>query len=138
MADYRRAFERFAGSLDAVVLDDGCLGPRLDVIPGDGPAPARWHGGFSMGSPRSGWREMLGAYAALLAGLPAAGPPLASWWHGLEPVQREAWQTLLPLLPGFTDGAAGDRGALLERARRWALSRVSRFGAVDDGSVAHE
>ena len=57
MADYRRAFERFAGSLDAVVLDDGCLGPRLDVIRGDGPAPARWHGGFSMGSPRSGWRE---------------------------------------------------------------------------------
>lgn len=138
MADYRSAFERSVGSLDAVILDDGCLGPRLSVRRGDGPPLARWNGGFSMGSPRSGWRQMLGSYAALVAGLPAAGPPLASWWHGLEPGQREAWQTLLPLLPGLADGTAGDREALLERARQWALSRVSRFCAVDDGSVAHE
>ena len=85
LADYRRAFERFAGSLDAVVLDDGCRGPRLGVSRGNGPSLARWNGGFSMGSPRSGWREMLGSYAALVAGLPAAGLPLASWWYGLEP-----------------------------------------------------
>ena len=138
MAEYRRAFERFAGSLDAVVLDDGCLGPRLGVSRRNGPSPARWKGGFEMGSPRSGWRELLGAYAALVAGLPAAEPPLAAWWHGLEPGQREAWQTLLPLLPGLVRGAAGDQEALLERARQWALSRVSRFSAVHDGSVAHE
>ncbi len=142
MADYRRAFERFAGSLDAVILDDWCMGPDLQVHRGDRPAPARWPGGFSMGSPSTGWRSMLGRYAALVTGLPAPGLPLASWWHGLGPDHREAWQTLLPLLPGlaggFSGGVAADRGALLERARRWAMSRVSRLLAVDDGSVPHE
>jgi hypothetical protein len=138
MADYRRAFERFAGSLDAVILDDWCLGPGQGIRRGTGPSPARWNGGFSMGSPRSGWRGMLGSYAALVAGLPAAGRPLASWWHGLEPDRREAWQTLLPLLPGLAASTVEDRGALLECARRWALPRISRFLAVDDGSVPHE
>jgi 6-hydroxymethylpterin diphosphokinase MptE-like len=138
MRGYRRSFERFAGSLDAVILDDWCLGPDLQVRRGTGPSPARWDGGFSMGSPRSGWRRMLGSYAALVAELPAPGRPPASWWHGLEPGHREAWQTILPLLPGFAGDPVEDRGALLERARRWALSRVSLFLAVDDGSVPHE
>ena len=85
MRGYRRSFEQFAGSLDAVILDDWCLGPDLQIRRGAGARPARWDGGFSMGPPRSGWRRMLGSYAALVAELPAPARPLASWWHGLEP-----------------------------------------------------
>jgi hypothetical protein len=114
------------------------MGPDLQVHRGKRPSAARWPGGFSMGSPSAGWRSMLGGYAALVTALPAPGRPLASWWHGLEPGHREAWQTLLPLLPGLAGGVAADRSELLERARRWAMSRVSRLLAVDDGSVPHE
>lgn len=138
MAAYRQAFERFAGSLDAVVLDDWCLGPRLRIRRGSGPPPERWDGGFSMGPARGGWRELLVSYADLVEGLPAPVAPLASWWRGLEPPQREGWQTLLPLLPGIAGGLPADRGGLLERARRWARDRLSRFLAVDYGSVADE
>jgi hypothetical protein len=138
MAGYRRAFEQFTGSLDAVILDDWCLGPGLRVRRGTRPSPARWDGGFSMGSPRWGRRRMLGSYTTLVAGLSTPSRPLASWWHGLEPAHREAWLTLLPLLPGLAGDTFEDRGALLERARRWALSRVSLFLAVDDGGIPDE
>jgi hypothetical protein len=138
MRGYRRSFEQFAGSLDAIILDDWCLGPDLQIRRGAGPPPARWDGGFSMSPPRSGWQFMLGSYAALVAELPAPARPLASWWHGLKPGCREAWQTLLPLLPGVAGDLTTDRGALLDRVRQWALSRVSRFLPVDDGGVPHE
>ena len=45
---------------------------------------------------------------------------------------------LLPLLPGFAGDLTADRGALLERARHWALARVSRFLSVGDAGVPHE
>jgi hypothetical protein len=138
MAGYRLAFERLAGSLDAVVRDDWCLGQGLRLRRGTNPPPARWEGGFSMGPARCGWRGMLGSYAANIAGLSAPSRPLASWWHDLELPHREAWLTLLPLLPGLFGNPIADRGELLERARQWALSRVSRSLAVDDGSVADE
>jgi hypothetical protein len=138
MRGYRRSFEQFAGSLDAVILDDWCLGPDLQIRRGKGARPAPWDKGFSMGPPRSGWRQMLGSYAALVAELPAPALPLASWWNGLEPGCREAWQTLLPLLPGFADDLTAEWSALLERVRHWAMHRVSRFLAVDDASVPHE
>jgi hypothetical protein len=138
MRGYRRSFERLAGSLDAFVRDDWCLGSPLHVTRGTEPMRTRWIEGFSMGSPKSGWRAMLGSYASALAGLPDPGRPLASWWHGLDQPGQEAWQTLLPLLPGLAGDGSVDRGTLLERARRWALSRISPFLAVDDGSVPHE
>lgn len=138
MASYRQSFERFAATLDAAIDDEWCLGSRLDIGGRAGPSPGRWEGGFAMGPPRSGWREALGSYAALLAGLEAPRRPLASWWHGLEDVHREAWQTLLPLLAGLIGDPSADRCGLLERARSWALARASAFLAVDHGGIAHE
>jgi hypothetical protein len=140
MAGYRRAFERLASSLDASVLDDWCMGPRLRIRHGPEPAPGRWQTGFAMGIAGAGWRVMLGSYAEVVASLPAPVPPLASWWRGLAAAEREAWQTLLPLLPGMARASdrSADRAALLSRAREWALSRMSLFRAVDDGSVPHE
>jgi len=91
-----------------------------------------------MGAATVGWRSMLGAYAALLARLPAPERPLAAWWHGLAQDAREAWQTLLPLLPGLAGDPSSDRGAQLERARRWALARFSRFVRIQDGVVPDE
>jgi len=138
MAGYRQAFERLAGTLDADIDDGWCQGPRLCIVRGAGAAAERWQGGFAMGPPRASWREMLGSYRFLVAGLEAPRLPLASWWHRLDGAHREAWQTLLPLLPGLMGEPSADRAVLLERARRWALSRISRFLAVDDGGVAHE
>jgi hypothetical protein len=138
MAGYRQAFERLAGTLAAVIDDDWCLGPRLRFTRSAGPSPAVWEDGYTMGPAHSGWREMLGSYAALVAGLEAPRLPLASWWHRMGDAHREAWQTLLPLLPGLVGDPPADRPELLERARHWALARMSSFLAVDDGGVAHE
>jgi len=142
MAGYRRAFERLAATLDASIDDGWCLGPRLRVDRTPGSKPYLWDDGFRMGPARSGWREALGSYAALLAGLEAPRAPLAAWWHGLEPARREAWQTLLPLLPGLAGAPAAGRAELLEGARAWALSRasavLSAFRAVDHCGVADE
>lgn len=138
MRDYRRSFENLVGTLEAAVRDEWCLGPPLRVARGTGGTAARWSDGFRMGAAATGWRSALGAYAALLARLPEPRRPLASWWHGLDRDLREAWQTLLPLVPGLAGDPSGDRCALLERARRWALSRISALVPVHDGSVPHE
>jgi hypothetical protein len=91
-----------------------------------------------MGPPSSGWRDLLESYAAVLTNLSPPDLPIASWWHGLAPAHLDAWQTILPLLPGFAGEAAADRARQLESARRWALSRVSPLRAVNDGTVSYE
>ena len=142
MEGYRRAFERMAGSLDARVDDAWCLGPRLRIAAQNGPAPARWDEGFRMGAARGGWRQAIAAYGNLIAGLAAPSKPLAAWWNGLAFDAREGWQTLLPLVPGIAADPSADpsteRALLLEKARAWAIARISAFRAVQDGGVTHE
>jgi hypothetical protein len=138
MQGYRRAFERLAGSLDARVDDAWCLGPRLSVSGGPAAGPVRWDGGFRMGVARGGWRDALGSYGAVLEGLTTPAGPLAAWWNDLGFEAREGWQTLLPLLPGMAADPSAERAPLLERARGWALARISAFRTVEDGGVSHE
>ena len=91
---------------------------------------------------RCGWRLALREYARGLGRLPRARLPLASWFAGLEPGDRELWTTLLPLAPairreqGEKEPAAGD--LTLERAREWALARLSRVLSEHDPRVADE
>jgi hypothetical protein len=111
-------------------------GPDLPVEAADDPVPRQ----------PLDWRGLLGWYADSLRGAPAPTAPLAPWLAGLAPPWRESWQTLLPgaafeLREALADGNATGPlhgAAALERAREWALARVSRVLSEDDPRVSHE
>ncbi len=88
------------------------------------------------------WQLVLREYARGLGRVPRARLPLASWFDGLQPGERELWATLLPLATAMRreqwakEPAAGDRA--FERAREWALARLSRVLSEHDPRIADE
>jgi hypothetical protein len=77
--------------------------------------------------PKTDWRQFLRDYRNRVASLPLPSKP--SELLGNRPdAEKEVWMTLLPLVPGLEseNGGINDRSGLLEKARKWTLSRIDR------------
>jgi hypothetical protein len=139
---YKENLEALSRRIAARVLAAEGEGLSLDLDR----APAEPHGsiqaGWAAGPARCGWQAALREYAQGLDRVPRARPPFAAWFAGLDPGDRELWMTLLPLVPAIRreqrEEQAGAGEQILERAREWALARLSRVLSEHDPRVADE
>lgn len=146
---YRDSLQALAAGLPARLRSLPGGGLRLDFPqrePGMGPGLLSGQGGAGEQRLPMDWRGFVRWYADRLRGASAPIAPLSSWLAGIDLQDRECWQTLLPgaafelrealaggSAPGPVHGAAA-----LERAREWALARISRVLSEDDPRVPHE
>ncbi len=139
---YKESIERLSRRTAARVVAARGEGLTIDLAGVEGVRPGRPSTGWTPGPARCSWRTALREYARGLDRLPRPRLPLASWFARLEPDERELWTTLLPLAPAIRREEAhmpsttGDRS--LERAREWALARLSCVLSEHDPRVADE
>jgi len=139
---YRESLEGLSRRIAARVLAARGEGLSLDLAAADEEPRGQPQPHWPTSPARCGWQLALGEYARGLGRVSRARLPLASWFAGLEPGDRELWTTLLPLAPAIRreqeekESAAGDRA--LEHAREWALARLSRVLSEHDPRVADE
>jgi hypothetical protein len=130
---YKKSMEGIAGSLGGAVrqadgegltlLEPGAVSPR------GAPAAAAWE---PPGPARCGWRDFLAEYCGRLEALPALTSPAGATLRGLPADEREAWSTVLPLVPHIerTSGNLRDRSDLLSASRSWMIQRIRRVLAA--------
>ncbi|MCF7928586.1 MAG: DUF115 domain-containing protein [Spirochaetales bacterium] len=130
MISYKSRLERFSRGINSEIIPVPGRGEPLDIGPAQKTASNRRRRMLSSGPRRGHWKDFISQYRNDIESLTRPSWPLAEYFSGLSPKERDIWKTLFPAAATIRreHGENGiDSIELLMELQEWSLSVLEPY-----------